>query len=131
MRHFSSYEELTKTPQAHLEFLEFVDNEIEKPSSQDLLGFRLADLISIKGKPFSQSRHLISLEHESYEWDWDACTIDEKVRIVALSQVVARNDKGYNLQHFTNRYKDVLKEVRQLYGEDNIEAISETPCVSG
>ncbi|MFP3500539.1 hypothetical protein SB759_40640, partial [Pseudomonas sp. SIMBA_059] len=65
MTEYSSWKEITATPEAHLDFLRVVDAKLDEGLGGKNLYEKLAKEITVDGKPFSQAFHLNNLENHS------------------------------------------------------------------
>ena len=113
MSEYSSWKDITATPQAHLDFLRVIDGKLEVGLGGKNLSETLAKDVTVEGKAFSQAFHLNKLEASSYGWDTDETPDPVKLEIVELTTKIKDADPGYDLAHFTVGYEYMITEMKE------------------
>lgn len=113
MKEYGSYNELVNSPEAHVEFLRTVSQDIDQPNGTGCLYERMAASIKVNKAPFSQAKHLTALESNSDGWDLDETADSVKVEIVQLSAKVKEVDSGYDIPHFTSGFEWMIRDMRE------------------
>lgn len=132
VQEYASYKDLVKTPEAHVEFLRVIGQEIDDPKGTGSLYARLSSSVRVKDAPFSQAAHLTALESNSDGWDMDEVADSVKVEIAQLSAKVKEADPGYDVPHFTTGFEWMIRDLRErgvsveggLHFEQEKEAVS-------
>lgn len=112
MKDYKTYSELVASPETHVSFLRNVV-EIAKDAAESSqpMHVRLANEVSVRDKPFSQTLHLRALEEESDGWDFDDVNDEVKLEMVALTRQIKKVDSGYDLAHFTHGFEYAVQEM--------------------
>ena len=108
---YTSYKDLTATPEKHLDFLRVVDSHINTGGADYYNGLK-AD-VKVNGEAFSQARHLTVLESQSDGWDFEETPEGVKSEIAYLSEKIKAADAGYDLPHFTTGYQWMLSQLKE------------------
>lgn len=111
-RQFGNYNEITATPETHLEFIQSVADQLSGLDATNLYE-HLKKNIEVDGKPFSQAAHLIKLENNSYNWDFDEVEDEVKVKIVEATGKIAQVDPHYDLGHFTTGFDYMVNDLKE------------------
>ncbi|WP_043201332.1 hypothetical protein [Pseudomonas putida] len=119
MTEYSSWKEITATPEAHLDFLRVIDGKLEEGLGGRNLYEKLSKDITVEGKAFSQSFHLNKLEASSTNWDTDETPDPVKLEIVELTSKIKEADPGYDLAHFMVGYEYMIGEMKERGVEVN------------
>ena len=119
MTEYGSWKEITATPEAHLEFLRGVDASLQGGLDGKNLYQKLAQEITVAGKPFSQAFHLNNLESNSGNWDTDETPDPVKLEIIQLTSKIKAADPGYDMAHFTTGYEYMISEMKERGVEVN------------
>lgn len=127
MTEYSSWKEITATPEAHLDFLRVVDARLEEGLGGKNLYENLAKEITVDGKAFSQAFHLNNLETHSTNWDTDETPDPVKLEIVQLTSKIKEADPGYDLAHFTVGYEYMISEMKERGVDVNAGLDHSTP----
>ncbi|MBK4987428.1 MULTISPECIES: hypothetical protein [Pseudomonas] len=119
MTEYSSWNEVTATPEAHRDFLRVIDKTLQEGLGGKDLYQKLNQEITVAGKPFSQAFHLTNLERYSGNWDTDETPDPVKLEIVDLTSRIKQADPGYDLAHFTTGYEYMITEMKERGVEVN------------
>lgn len=128
---YSSYKEITETPERHRDFLRVVNAHIENNSADYYTGLKNA--VKVNGEAFSQARHLTVLESQSDRWDFDETDNATKREIANLSHKIKAADPGYDLPHFTTGFDYMVSTTKartpaEVFKEETPEnAVKERP----
>lgn len=113
MKEYSSYKELTSTPEKHLDFLHVIGAHVDDGMNGRQLYDKLSREVTVDNKPFSQAFHLNNLENSSGNWDFDDVPDPVKLEIVQLTSKIKAADPGYDLAHFTVGYEYMINEMKE------------------
>lgn len=128
MTQYANYNEITATPEKHLNFLRELNAHVnEGLGSRGSLFEKAAKSITVDGKPFSQSFHLNKLESHSDNWDFDEVSDPIKVEIFQLSEAIKAADSTYDIQHFTTGYEYMVGDMKDR-GVDITTPVIKTPA---
>lgn len=133
VQEYASYKDLVKTPDAHVEFLRVIGQEIDVPNGTGSLYARLSSSVRVKDAPFSQAAHLTALESNSDGWDMDEVADSVKVEIAQLSSKVKGAEPGYDVPHFTTGFEWMIRDLRErgVSVEGGLHFKKEKEAVSG
>jgi len=109
---YGSYKELVASPEAHAAFLQQINVLIPENGDRREFFQNLKDNVKVNGEPFSQVKHLTTLENSSERWDLEESPDALKLTIAKLSQRFKTIDSGYDLAHFTAGYEYALAEMK-------------------
>lgn len=128
MTEYSSYNDITATPEKHRDFLRELNALVnEGLGSRNSVFEKAAKSIVVEGKPFSQSFHLNKLESHSDGWDFDEVADSLKVEIYQLSEAIKAADSTYDLQHFTTGYAYMVDDMKDR-GVDIATPVIQAPA---
>lgn len=112
MTQYANYNDITSTPEKHLNFLrELIAHVNEGLGSRGSLFEKVQKSIEVDGKPFSQSFHTNKLEHHSGNWDFEDVPDPIKIEIHQLSEAIKAADNTYDIPHFTTGYRYMIEEM--------------------
>lgn len=113
MTQYENYNQITATPEKHLNFLRELNAHVnEGLGSRGSLFEKATKSIAVDGKPFSQSFHLNKLESHSDGWDFDDVPDPVKVEIFQLSEAIMAADSSYDVKHFTSGYEYMVEDMK-------------------
>lgn len=113
MTDYANYNEITATPEKHLNFLRELNAHVnEGLGSRNSLFEKAAKSITVDGKPYSQSFHMNKLESHSDNWDFDEVADPVKVEIFQLSEAIKAADSTYDIQHYTTGYEYMVDDMK-------------------
>lgn len=113
MSQYANYNEITATPEKHLNFLRELNAQVnEGLGSRNSLYEKAAKSILVDGKPYSQAAHMNKLESHADGWDFDDVPDATKVEIYQLSEAIKAADSTFDLQHYTTGYEYMVDDMK-------------------
>lgn len=109
---YPDYKSLVKTPEAHAEFLTAIAEKAEEIKDPGGLFLWMTTRIKVDGKPFSQAKHLTTLENSSDSWEVEEMDPAVTEKIVNHSAAIAQLDKGYDLPFFTSGFHLLVGDLK-------------------
>lgn len=109
---YASYKEITATPEAQADFLRNVREGFESQQTAVQLHDYMRKNIQVGGEPFSQVRHLTTLENASYDWDLDETPAAVRKALAENAEALHQVERGYDVPHFITGFEAMVVELR-------------------
>ena len=114
---YKSYKAINASPESQAQFLSAVRDGYEAHTQgnakPDPLYIYMRNSIEVGGEPFSQVKHLIALENDSYDWDLDAAPVAVRKTLAESAEALHQIERGYDVPHFITGFDSMVNELKE------------------
>lgn len=114
---YTSYKAINASPESQAQFLSSVREGYEAHTQGNDRPYPLHEYmrrnIEVGGEPFSQVKHLIALENDSYDWDLDETPVAVRKSLSESAEALHQIERGYDVPHFITGFESMVNDLKE------------------